>query len=128
MGYRSNLYFKCTNDVLPELLLTINSVDLFKCVTELRQDDTFTTFVMYDLKWYDGYDDVEVVNKKLSELGELNKATMVREGEEPDDVEDYGADPDELYLHYFTYIEFDNFGYGKDISESIKQDLPELFL
>lgn len=128
MGYKSDLYLKCTNDVLEELLVTINSVNLFDYITELKQDNTYSTFVMYDLKWYDSYNDVQVINKKLSELGRLSKATMIREGEDSDDIQSYGADPEELDLYYHTYIALDNFGYGEDISKSIKQDLPELFL
>ena len=128
MGYRSNLYFKCTNDALPELYTTLQQAELANNIQDMMQDSSYTTFTMFDLKWYDSYPDVQLVNTKLAELGEHDKATMIREGEESGDIETYGAEPHYLDLSYWTSLELDGFGNGDDALPILRNSHPELFI
>ena len=128
MGYRSTLFFKCTNDVLPELYATVVKADLQDSIYDFVQDDTYTCFTLSDLKWYDSYADVQLVNSKLAELGANNQATMIREGEEPGDIEIYGANPYALHLYYSMVLKFNGFGYGNDALPILQKSHPELFI
>lgn len=126
MGYRSNLYIKATNDVAADVYLALQQADLLE-YADFMQDDKYFYVEMSDLKWYDSYDDVTIVNTCIQNLGKLNKACMIREGEESGDVEIYGAEPEELDMYISTYISIENF-YADEGCNLLKSQHPELFL
>ena len=129
MGYRSDIYIKATNDIAPDLYLILQQADCLSCA-DFSEDDNYTYVTMYDLKWYDSYDDVTLVNDFIR--SQLNgKATMIRVGEESGDVETYGSDPYDLDLYYHFNIELDGFADSASTSRGIPRltaSHPELFI
>lgn len=126
MGYLSDIYIKSTNDVAPQIYQTLNESDLLsEC--QFEQDDDHFYVTMYSLKWYDTYSDVKRINTLISTLGKLDKATMVRVGEEIGDIETYGTDPYTLDLYYSFSVNFDGFSGDSGLSR-LRQSNPELFI
>ena len=65
MGYRSYLYFKAHNTKVDGLINVIRENELEKCIVGLKVGEEYTTFEMADLKWYDGYPEVDTINNYI---------------------------------------------------------------
>jgi len=106
MGYRSDVVLAVNKEIMPEFLAYLATNDEAKCLVfsdhcELNQDyegEGHLLVTWSGIKWYDGYPDVDVIEKFTCELDEdTDKSEMfrfVRVGEEYEDIEvrGYGFD------------------------------------
>lgn len=123
MGYRSNLFIKCTWEGAKELIPVLQETELLN-YGEIAEDEDYFYITLYDLKWYNSYSDVSKVNAVIDALGD--DCGMIREGEEPDDIEYYG-DCDAVNLYSNTVVEIGGF-YGRISSNKSKTLYPEFFI
>ena len=106
MGYRSDVVLAVNKEIMPEFLAYLATNDeakrlVFSDHCELNQDYEVEGHLLVTwsgIKWYDGYPDVDVIEKFTCELDEdTDKSEMfrfVRVGEEYEDIEvrGYGFD------------------------------------
>lgn len=126
MGYYSDLYIKCTNDVAAEMCSSIVRQEL--SIDSATRDDKYTYFTLYGKKWYGGYDEVDAINATIQKLGNQGKCTMIRDGEDREDIEESGAEPDTLGLWWDTSIQLDGFGGDKEALPILQEESPEYFI
>ena len=91
MGYRSELYAIVGLIDLPEFDRLLKETDLADCFEEHGKSDLAVEFQASSLKWYDGYSDVDKINKFFNES---NFSILLRVGEEFPDKEYYTGNSD----------------------------------
>lgn len=91
MGYRSELYAVVGLIDLPEFDRLLKETDLTDCFEERDKTDLAIEFRASSLKWYDGYSDVEKINKFFDDS---NFSILLRIGEEFPDKEYYTGNSD----------------------------------
>ena len=91
MGYRSELYAIVGLIDLPEFDRLLKETDLADCFEEHGKSDLAVEFQASSLKWYDGYSDVDKINKFFNES---NFSILLRIGEEFPDKEYYTGNTD----------------------------------
>lgn len=116
MGYRSDLYFKCTKDIAPEFFSLLEQHEFSECIEDITiVENNYIAFSMPNLKWYTGYPDVDAINSFVD--SNSSQVAFIRNGENHDDIEIRG-DTYDLDLNY--YVEFYVEGVeGKPISYDI---------
>ena len=106
MGYRSDVVLAVNKEIMPEFLAYLATNDEAKCLVfsdhcELNQDyegEGHLLVAWTGIKWYDGYPDVDVIEKFTCELdADMEKVEMfrfVRIGEDYEDIvtRGYGFD------------------------------------
>ena len=102
MGYRSDVVLAVNKEIMPEFLAYLATNDeakrlVFSDHCELNQDYEVEGHLLVTwsgIKWYDGYPDVDVIEKFTCELDEdTDKSEMfrfVRVGEDYADIEQRG--------------------------------------
>ena len=91
MGYRSQLYAVVGLIDLPEFDRLLKEADLADCFEEYGKSALAVEFRASPLKWYDGYSDVDKINKFFNES---NFSILLRIGEEFPDKEYYTGNSD----------------------------------
>ena len=91
MGYRSELYAVVGLIDLPEFDRLLKETDLADCFEEHDKTDLAVEFKASGLKWYDGYSDVDKINKFFDDS---NFSILLRIGEEFPDKEYYTGNAD----------------------------------
>ena len=91
MGYRSDLYAVVGLIDLPEFDRLLKETDLADCFEEHDKTDLAVEFKASGLKWYDGYSDVDKINKFFDDS---NFSILLRIGEEFPDKEYYTGNAD----------------------------------
>ena len=91
MGYRSQLYAVVGLIDLPEFDRLLKETDLADCFEEHGKSDLAVEFRASSLKWYDGYSDVDKINKFFNES---TFSILLRTGEEFTDSEFYTGNSD----------------------------------
>ena len=91
MGYRSELYAVVGLIDLPEFDRLLKETDLTDYFEEHGKSDLAVEFRASSLKWYDGYSDVEKINKFFDDS---NFSILLRVGEEFPDKEYYTGNSD----------------------------------
>ena len=91
MGYRSELYAAVGLIDLPEFDRLLKETDLADYFEEHDKSDLAVEFRASSLKWYDGYSDVDKINKFFDES---NFSILLRIGEEFPDTEYYTGNSD----------------------------------
>ena len=91
MGYRSELYAIVGLIDLPEFDRLLKETDLADCFEEHVKSDLAVEFRASSLKWYDGYSDVDKINKFFDDS---NFSILLRIGEEFPDKEYYTGNSD----------------------------------
>lgn len=91
MGYRSELYAIVGLIDLLEFEHLLKETDLAECFKEHDKSDLAIEFRASGLKWYDGYPDVEKINKFFDDS---NFSILLRIGEEFPDKEYYTGNYD----------------------------------
>ena len=86
MGYRSELYAIVGLIDLPEFDRLLKETDLICCFEEHVKSDLAVEFRASSLKWYDGYPEVDKINKFFDDS---NFSILLRIGEEFPDKEYY---------------------------------------
>jgi hypothetical protein len=127
MGYCSDIFIKAKLEVFPQLLQVMKETELAR-EADFSSDDEYCYLSLYSLKWYDSYNDVQKVNIFINSCAEDGTATMIRDGEEAEDVETYGADPWDLDLEYYIEIRLEGFDHSEGSCDSLKTTFPELFV
>ena len=91
MGYRSELYAVVGLIDLPEFDRLLKETDLADWFEEYNRTDLAIAFKASSLKWYDGYSDVDKINKFFNES---TFSILLRIGEEFPDTEFYTGNSD----------------------------------
>ena len=91
MGYRSELYAVVGLIDLPEFDRLLKETDLADCFEEHGKSGLAVEFRASYLKWYDGYSDVDKINKFFNES---TFSILLRIGEEFPDKEYYTGNSD----------------------------------
>ncbi len=105
MGYRSELYAVVGLIDLPEFDRLLKETDLTDCFEEHSKSDLAVEFQASSLKWYDGYADVDKINKFFNES---NFSILLRIGEEFPDKEYYTGNSDlEQIFNLQIYVDTD---------------------
>ena len=91
MGYRSELYAVVGLIDLPEFDRLLEETELTGCFEEHSKSDLAVEFRASHLKWYDGYSDVDRINKFFDDS---NFSILLRIGEEFPDKEYYTGNTD----------------------------------
>lgn len=91
MGYRSELYAVVGLIDLPEFDRLLKETDLADYFEEHGKSDLAVEFRASNLKWYDGYADVDKINKFFDDS---NFSILLRIGEEFPDKEYYTGNSD----------------------------------
>ena len=91
MGYSSELYAVVGLIDLPEFDRLLKETDLADCFEEHGKSDLAVEFQASSLKWYDGYSDVDKINKFFDDS---NFSILLRIGEEFPDKEYYTGNSD----------------------------------
>lgn len=97
MGYRSCLTATVHESDLLQFIQLLNDTGLNECFTETEPMDSegYTTYRAEELKWYDGYEDVDAINKLFNTS---HYSYLLREGEghyeDGDDNQYYSDNPD----------------------------------
>ena len=86
MGYRSEMYAVVGLIDLPEFDQLLKEADLTDWFEEHGKSDLAVEFRASSLKWYDGYSDVDKINKFFDDS---NFSILLRIGEEFPDKEYY---------------------------------------
>ena len=130
MGYRSDLYFKCHKDIAPELFSLLEQCKLSEYIEDITiVDDDYIAFSMLDLKWYDGYPEVDTINSFIN--SHSSQVAFIRNGEDSDDIETHG-DTYDLGLDYYVQfyvegVEGDSIEYDT-LRASLVASKPEYFI
>ena len=127
MGYRSSLYFKCTNDIMPEFYQLLSEHDFLSCLSNVHQSDTYTSFEMHGLKWYDGYKDVDAINAFIHKHTPSDRICMLRDGEDNHDIEVIG-DLDSFGVWYHQETVVNDLHEGSPGFHLLERTNPELFI
>ena len=91
MGYRSQLYAVVGLIDLPEFERLLKEAELEDCFEEYDKTDLAIAFRASELKWYDGYSDVDKINGFFNES---KFSILLRIGEELPDTEYYTGNSD----------------------------------
>ena len=91
MGYRSEMYAVVGLIDLPEFDRLLKETDLADYFEEHDKSDLAIEFRASSLKWYDGYSDVDKINKFFDDS---NFSILLRIGEEFPDKEYYTGNSD----------------------------------
>ena len=91
MGYRSEMYAVVGLIDLPEFDQLLKEADLTDWFEEHGKSDLAVEFRASSLKWYDGYSDVDKINKFFDDS---NFSILLRIGEEFPDKEYYTGNSD----------------------------------
>ena len=91
MGYRSQLYAVVGLIDLPEFERLLKEAELDDCFEEYDKTDLAIAFTASCLKWYDGYHDVDKINRFFNES---KFSILLRIGEEFPDKEVYTGNSD----------------------------------
>ena len=91
MGYRSQLYAIVGLIDLPEFDRLLKETELENCFEEYDKTDLVVEFRASDLKWYDGYPDVDKINEFFNNSG---FSILLRIGEDYPDKEVYTGNYD----------------------------------
>lgn len=91
MGYRAELYAIVGLIDLPEFDRLLKETDLVGCFEEHNKTDLAVEYRASHLKWYDGYSDVDKINKFFNES---TFSILLRIGEEFTDTEFYTGNSD----------------------------------
>ena len=91
MGYRSELYAVVGLIDLPEFDRLIKEADLADCFEEHAKSGLAVEFRASNLKWYDGYSDVDKINELFNKS---NFSILLRIGEKFLDKEYYTGNAD----------------------------------
>ena len=91
MGYRSQLYAIVGLIDLPEFERLLKETELEDCFEEYDKTDLAIAFKASYLKWYDGYPDVDKINRFFNES---TFSILLRIGEEFPDTEYYTGNSD----------------------------------
>lgn len=86
MGYRSELYAIVGLVDVPEFERLLKETDLTECFDEISKSDLAIEYQASDLKWYDGYAEVERINALFNTS---TFSILLRTGEEYGDTEYY---------------------------------------
>ena len=106
MGYRSMLYAKIDNKLTNEFNTILSERDMLRYFYPLDSDEqdseTHTTYIGEDLKWYDGYPDVDAVNNFITSNSET--CGMIAVGE--DGASEEFGEPWNLDMYTVTTMEW----------------------
>lgn len=91
MGYRSELYAIVGLVDVPEFERLLKETGLTECFDEISKSDLAIEYQASDLKWYDGYADVDKINEFFNKS---NFSILLRIGEEFPDTEYYTGNSD----------------------------------
>ena len=91
MGYHSELYAVVGLIDLPEFDRLLKETDLAGCFEEHSKSDLAVEFRASNLKWYDGYSEVDKINEFFNKS---NFSILLRVGEEFPDKEYYTGNSD----------------------------------
>lgn len=96
MGYRSNVTIQCKEKafkLFKEAWESVSEDNYFKPNKVLKSDDIYT-FMWYDVKWYESFDDVTAITNVMNKLdddyyckNEEYAYKLIRLGEEYGDIE-----------------------------------------
>ena len=100
MGYRSEIYIKAKVKHTQALQATLRKAELDDCF-ELTQDGTYVYAYADYLKWYDSYEEVQIVNSFINSLND--EAALIAVGE--DGLVETHGDPWELGMYTQTVVE-----------------------
>jgi len=129
MGYYSHLWFKCTNDVFPDLYKVIKKVGLKNCIVNPKQNKKYTMFEFVNIKWYSDYPEVQAIDAFVDTCNQEDpKICYIRQGENFDDIETAGCDSYELDCDYYVDLIVKGFDEGKEGFPILQQTYPELFI
>ena len=92
MGYRSTVYIKTPVEHKAELLKVLSDTDLLDSFTQASEDDNYTRFVGNYLKWYDGLNDVKLVNHFVEATPNTGLITVGENGTEEHYGDTYDID------------------------------------
>ena len=105
MGYRSQLYAVVGLIDLPEFDRLLKETDLEDYFEEHKKTDLAVEFCASHLKWYDGYHDVDKINKFFNKS---KFSILLRIGEEFPDTEYYTGNSDlEQVFNLQIYVDTD---------------------
>ena len=106
MGYRSTVYVKIPMEDQQEFEELLKQHRLTECFQLAKGDctDKYTRYVGYDLKWYDGYEDVDAINDFINADLEDRLRGMIAIGEDGRGTE-YG-EPWEIDMYTVTSVEW----------------------
>ena len=106
MGYRSMIYAKIDNTLVEDFNKILKERDMtdyfYKLEDDLQDSDTHTKYVGEDLKWYDGYSDVDAINEFIDSNSET--CGMIAIGE--DGAEEQWGVPWNLGMYTSTNVEW----------------------
>jgi len=104
MGYRSTIHIKVEKLDEDKLLEILKEHDLDRSFDKLYDiEDQYVRYIGYDLKWYNGYKDVEAVNSFINEETE-NARGLIAVGEDSQTIH-YG-ETSELEMYEITTVEW----------------------
>jgi len=105
MGYRSTIYIKCAKKLESKLVAILSEHGFTGDYrfTKIDEDNDFVKFVANDLKWYNGYKDVEAVESFV--IDNYENCGLLGIGEDGAESARVG-DTDELEMWTVTNIEW----------------------
>jgi len=129
MGYRSEIYIRVDVKHKNDLIIKLKESDLLDSIDSIDIDSSYVSVYFSGLKWYDGYSDVDNINKYIKSLPE-SEGTLLRTGEEAGDIEEIGSSPWDLDLGYYTDVIVEGFDTSAGVFEltKFKYNHPELFV
>lgn len=126
MGYRSDLYIKGKLPAFPNLYHILHKHSLKP--DSLCSDEEYFYLTLCSYKWYDGYEEVDEINRFIYSSSGSEACYMVRDGEDLGDIETYkSANYQDLGMRYSTQIVFEGFKETSETSQ-LKQLFPEAFI
>lgn len=127
MGYRSDIYIKGTLNTFGPTMQIVNNHSLVP--DSLSSDEHYFYMTFIDYKWYEGYDFVDEFTALFENYKESDTHLIaaIRQGEDSDDTETYGADVHDLDMYYTKQITVHDFN-TEDTPDKLKADYPEYFI
>ena len=105
MGYNSDVSLSISKKVLTPamILLTDDLPELMRDAIstgwgDFTVEEDYYNFRWNDIKWYNGYPEVDAVAKFVEGIAEEEEYHFLRLGEEQGDIEDVGYFDDEIHV------------------------------
>ena len=127
MGYRSEIYIKAKLSFRPQVLSILQQAKLDEWATVAEDDKYFYAYID-DIKWYEGYDHVDLVNQFID--NNFDDICLTGRGED-DMVHDRRGNYWGLNLDTYVIVEgFDSTSNkkAKDYKSKLQATSPEVFL